>query len=106
LVEVTYTEDKETFERDIFKPPHVARLLDALGPFVDGLTGRDRSAFITEAFDAFFLLRNGIKCVNDIYIQWGAALKLAAQSRERWLVWNPQEVAWLWVPAKKLGRKS
>lgn len=84
---MTYTKDRETFERDIFRPPHVARMLEHAGSYVGAMTKRDKDAFLELALDHIWNNRHQIKATNDIQVVWHDGLRAAAHSRDRWLIW-------------------
>ena len=86
-----YTEDRETFERDMFRPPFMARMLEMAGRYARCHTGRLSSKDKGELFEA---------AVEKF---WELALKAAATSRERWLVWSQVRLNHVWVPGKSLG---
>lgn len=101
---MTYTEDRETFERDIFRPPHVARMLEQAGRFVGAMTKADKDALLGIALANMWELRNDITCASSISIVWNASLKLAARSRDRWLIWpNGSLTDSKWVLGTRLG---
>jgi nicotinamide mononucleotide adenylyltransferase len=101
---MTYTEDRATFERDIFRPPYLARMLERAGVYVGSMRQSDRDAFSQTAMEEFWWLRDKVKDANDITRVWELALRYAALSRKTWGVWNSVEAAWVIVPGKKLGR--
>ena len=41
-----YTEDRETFERQMLQPPHAARLMEHAGRFVGRLDSKDKDALL------------------------------------------------------------
>lgn len=98
------TEDRETFEREIFRPPHLARLLDITGEFTGRLDKADREFFLTRASDMFWENRAAIKVANDIPRLWVAALQELAKGRRCWRIWSGVE--WRWVAYGQLRRKS
>lgn len=102
---MTFTEDRDVFDRTVFKPPYLARMLERAGVYVGSLAQIDKDAFVEIAMNALWDLRDRIKVSNDVTRLWDQALKHTALSRERWLVWSGTETAWIWVPGKNLGRK-
>lgn len=101
---MTYTEDRETFERDIFRPPHVARMLEHAGRYVGSMTKADKDAFLELALDHMWERRAFIKQTSDIQRMWELALQDAARSRLRWLIWpNGSLTESKWVLGTRLG---
>ena len=97
-----YTEDRETFERQFFKPPFLARMLERIGKYIDGLD--DKTAFILLAHEKFWQLRNQIKSADDVTKVWEEALKQAAFTRPRWLMHcGPALERQRWVRSIHLG---
>ena len=104
MAEVTYTEDRVTFERDIFRPPYLARMLERAGVYVGAMNQRDRDFFAQIAMEQFWWLRERVKVANDITRVWELALRYAALTRKTWKVWSSVEAAWVTTPGKRLGR--
>jgi hypothetical protein len=101
---MTYTEDREVFERDLFKPPYLARMLEASGRYVGRLMPEDRAALLASALDLLWDYRDDIHTSNDVTAQWDRALRNAARLRPKWLVWwNWYERRW--VRGVRLGRE-
>ena len=105
-VAVIYTEDRDTFERDMFRPPHAARMLEATGLFTGRMRDADKEAFLELALDTFWALRNTIHNCADIQKNWLRALKTAALSRDKWLLFT--SIAGVitgreWVLGRRLG---
>lgn len=101
---MTYSEDRDTFERDIFRPPYLARMLERTGQYSGQMRPADRDMFTRVALEEFWWLRGKIKVSNDITRVWEKALRHAALSRPLWWVWSGTEAAWLQIPGKRLGR--
>lgn len=101
-----YTEDRDTFEREMFRPPHAARMLEATRRYAGRMGDKDRGDFFQAALDAFWALRDTVRATADIRRNWERALKTAAQSRDRWLVWNGVELRYEWVLGRRLGEES
>ncbi len=100
---MTYTEDRDTFEREMFRPPHAARMLEATRRYAARMGAKDRGEFFQAALDAFWALRDTVRVTDDIRRNWERALKTAAVSRSRWLVWNGLELRYEWVRGRRLG---
>lgn len=100
---MTYTEDRETFERDLFKPPHCARMLDHAGKFVGRLSRVDKDTFLELAMDRFWADRASIKETSDILLRWIDALRYAARTRKTWMVWYNMG-GWKRVRPSQMGR--
>lgn len=104
-----YTEDRATFERDMFRPPFMARLLDIAGRYAHCPAGRisadDKEELYKLALDKFWELRDTVRFSNDVYRVWENALKAAAATREKWLVWSQVQLAYVWVRANQLGKR-
>jgi hypothetical protein len=100
-----YTEDRETFERDMFRPPHMARMLEAAGRYSGRMGDKDRVAFFQLALDAFWALRDTVHVTADIQRNWDRALKTAATSRDRWIVWSNLNLRYEWVLGRRLGER-
>ena len=104
---MTYTEDRETFERDMFRPPFMARMLEMAGRYArchaGRLSSKDKGELFEVAVEKFWQLRDTVRSSNDVYRVWELALKAAATSRERWLVWSQVHLNHVWVSGKQLG---
>lgn len=79
-------DDREEFEAQIFKPPHLARMLDICGEYTGRLDNQDRAYVVQFALDTLYSWRDLINSQNDITRLWVDALTDAAYSRARWLV--------------------
>ena len=100
---VNPTTEREAFEAAIFKPPFLARMLERCGRFTDGLD--DKDAFLTKAFDYFWVLRGQIKTSGDVLRYWDDALRAASVSRSRWWVhYGSVLEKGKWVQGRRLGR--
>lgn len=100
---MTYTEDRETFERDLLRPPHQARMLDYAGKYVGRLTKVDKNTLLEVAIEYLWNRRDQIKETSDILTTWIAALNFAAKTRKKWLVYY-NIGGWRWVRSSQLGR--
>lgn len=101
---MTYTEDREQFERDLFRPPHAARMLEHAGRFVERLDRTDKEKLLEDAVDRLFELRDRIHEAKDILTLWIDSLEYAARRRPRWKTWfNVYESRW--VKGSQLGRQ-
>lgn len=78
--------DRETFEATIFKPPHLARMLERFGEFTGRLDSADREFFLTSAVDRLYERREEIKTSNDVEQLWVSVLTDVAFTRPRWHV--------------------
>lgn len=101
---MTFTEDRETFERQILQPPHAARLMEHAGRFVGRLDNDDKDALLRIALDQFWETRDQIKETQDILTLWVRALEYAARRRPRWHLWS-SGYDW-WVKGSQLGKQS
>ena len=101
---MTYTEDRAAFEHDIFRPPHLARMLEHAARYVGKLAPGDKDLLLSVAMDQFWETRNGIRKTADILRLWDTALRGAARTRDRWCEWSNLDSAWHWVSGKYLGR--
>lgn len=102
---MTFTEDRETFEAQLFRPPHAARMTEHAGHFTERLDKNDKNALLTMALDRFWETREQIKETQDILRLWVKALEFAAGRRPRWQTWfNVYEARW--VKGTRLGRDS
>lgn len=101
---MTYTEDRDTFERQMLQPPHAARLMEHAGKFVGRLDNADRDTLLTDALDQFWARRDAIKETQDILTVWVGALEFAARRRPRWHCWG-SGYDW-WVKGSQLGKRS
>jgi hypothetical protein len=100
---LTYTEDRETFEAQFFRPPFLARMLEASGKYTDGLDCKD--AFLQTALDRFWELRGKIDSAQGVMNRWHEALEYAAKTRPRWLVhYGSALERTKWVRSARLGR--
>lgn len=86
MAAVTYTEDRETFEAQIFRPPHLARMLEISGEFTGRLDSLDRDFVVKQSLDRFWDVRGEIKVSNDVERKWVESLQWVAMSRPRWEV--------------------
>ncbi|MDE2097008.1 MAG: hypothetical protein KGL39_07165 [Patescibacteria group bacterium] len=102
---MTYTEDRDTFERQLFRPPHAARMSEHAGHFVERLDKADKAALLEDALNRFWETRDQIRETRDILRTWIKALEFAARRRPRWCVWfNVYEKRW--VKGSQLGRQT
>lgn len=102
---VIFTEDRETFERQMLRtPPHAARLAEHAGRFAGRLSKVDSNTFLTDALDQFWATREQIKETQDILKLWIKALEYAARRRPRWHLWS-SGYDW-WVKGSQLGRQQ
>lgn len=99
-----YTEDRETFERQILQPPHAARLMEHAARFVGRLRNDDKDALLKVALDEFWERREEIKDSQDILTLWVEVLEYSARRRPRWHLWS-SGYDW-WVKGSQLGRQS
>lgn len=98
-----YTENRDTFERQLLQtPPHAARLAEHAGRFVGRLDNNDKDALLKDALDEFWARRDLIKETQDILTQWVKALEFAARRRPRWHVWS-SGYDW-WVKGTQMGK--
>lgn len=107
---MAYTQDRESFERDMFRPPFMARMMEMAGRYARCTSGRldssDKEVLFRTALDEFWETRGNVCNSNDVYRVWELALKAAATSRERWLVWSQVQLKHVWVPGKALGSRD
>lgn len=99
-----YTEDRETFERQMSQPPHAARLMEHAGRFVGRLDNADKNALLKMALERFWNTREQIKTTQDILKLWIKALEFAALRRPNWHLWS-SGYDW-WVKGLQLGKQS
>lgn len=99
-----YTEDRDTFIRTIFRPPHMARLFDRASEYTARLRAVDRETLLRVALDNFWEMRNRIKVSNDITRVWDLALRHSALSRSSWFVWSGTDLVWVRTKSTRLGR--
>ncbi len=99
---MTYTEDREQFERDLRQPPHFARMCEHAGRFVGRLPKIDRETLLDLAWGYLWDRRDAIHETADILLVWIDCLKSAAHTRKRWLQWSG--ISWRWVRSSQLGR--
>ncbi len=100
---MTYTEDRATFEADLRKPPHFARMCEHAGRYVGRLTKVDKETMLDLAWEGLWQRREQIHETSDILLTWIAALSAAARTRKTWLVWHNMG-GWSRVRASQLGR--
>lgn len=97
--------DWETLDRDFFKPPFLARMLERAGRYTDGLD--DKDVFLRWTLEAFETLSEAIKTSQDVISAWDRALTAAALRRQRWLVHYGSALEHTkWVKGTRLGRES
>lgn len=99
-----YTEDRETFERQMLQPPHAARLMDHAGRFIGRLSNTDKDMLLKDALDEFWARRDLIKESQGILLQWVKALEFAAKRRPRWHCWWSGRDEW--VKGTQLGKQT
>ncbi len=108
MARLTYTEDRETFEREMFRAPFMARMLEMAGRYARSprghLSGADKEAVFKGALDAFWAFRDDIRETKDILRLWEKALRTAAAARPRWLVWSQVDLCHIWIAPAQLGR--
>ena len=104
MAAVTYTEDRETFERQMMSPPHAARLMEHAGRFIGRLDNADKEALLKDALDQFWATRDHIKEMQDILRLWVKALEHSARRRPSWRCWS-SGYDW-WVKGSQLGRQQ
>lgn len=80
------SEEREVFEATIFRPPHLARMLDVCGEFTGRLDNQDREYVVQYAVDKLWEHRGEIDSQNSILRLWVKALNTAAYSRSGWLI--------------------
>jgi uncharacterized protein with HEPN domain len=106
---MTYTEDRVQFEAQIFRPPHLARMLERAGEFTGRLAPADRDDLMEMAFEKFWALRDDIHTSADVERLWVVALQNAADTRRVWRVavshWGVV-VKWEFVRSARLRRKA
>lgn len=91
-----YTEDRETFERQMFStPPHAARLAERAGRFVGRLSNKDKDALLRVALDQFWETRDQINTTQDLLSLWIEALQYSARRRPRWRCWWSGRDEWI-----------
>lgn len=104
MAAMTFTEDRETFERQMLQqPPHAARLAERAGRFVGRLDNGDKDALLKMALDKFWETREQIKETQDILTLWVKALEFAARRRPKWHCWS-SGYDW-WVKGTQLGKE-
>jgi hypothetical protein len=99
-----YTEDRETFERQMMQPPHAARLMEHAGRYTGRLVNADKEALLQVALDKFWETRERIKETSDILKLWIKALEFSARRRPKWHLWACG-YDW-WVKGNQLGKQS
>lgn len=104
MAAMTYTEDRETFERQLMQPPHAARLMEHAGRFVGRLHNDDKEALLGIAVEWLWGARETIRETQDILTLWVKALEYAARRRPRWHCWS-SGYDW-WVKGSQLGRQQ
>ena len=109
--------DREAFERELSRPPHVARMMEHAGRYVKWLDKGDKDALLEDAVARLFDTADRIKESRDVLALWIAALEYAARRRPRWAECFSGYVAtrgyvsrinfeWRWVKGSQLGRGS
>lgn len=100
---MTDTEDREVFERDLFKPPYLARMLERSGQYTGAMGKEDRELVLKLALDNFWEMRDQIHSCNGVMQVWDRALAQAVKSRPRWRIWWGL-IEWRWIKSTQLGR--
>lgn len=99
------TDDRAEFEAALLVPPHVARMLEHAGRFVERLDKTDKEKLLEDAMDRMFAQREKIKEGKDVLVIWIESLRYAATRRPYWVEWfNVYETRK--VRGSQLGRKS
>lgn len=94
--------ERQQFERDMRE--HVARLCEYAGRYVAALVPEDRSDFLNEALAVAWRERKSFTPNSgSIYQWWEQCLRSAAQTRDRWYVFNSHGTR-VAVLADRLGR--
>lgn len=104
---MTFTEDRETFEAQLFRPPHAARMSEHAGRFVGRLDDADKEILLGDALDRLWETRCLIHKTQDILCTWIDALKFAAERRPQWRVATAFAgtcTGHEWVKSSQLGR--
>lgn len=102
---MNYTENRDTFERQMLQtPPHAARLAEHAGRFVGRLDNADKEFLLNGALDRFWETREQIKETQDVLKLWVKALEYSARRRPKWHCWS-SGYDW-WVKGSQLGRQS
>ncbi len=104
---VIFTEDREVFERQLFRPPHAARMSEHAGRFTSRLDDADKTALLKDALDQFWEKRSQIQQTQDILRKWIEALEYAAARRPRWqcaISHFGRKVGVEWVRGVHLGK--
>lgn len=100
--------EREAFELAIFRPPHLARMLERAGEFTGRLDSQDREFYLSKAFDLMFDRRHQIQTSGDVECLWVVVLGDIAFSRPRWQVsiahWGVA-VGKEWVKPAQLRRR-
>lgn len=100
--------ERSEFEAQVFRAPHLVRLLDVTGEFTGRLDNHDREFFLTTAMERFYSRRVEINSANDIYRVWVKVLESIASGRSQWLVatsFAGRKTGEEWVKPSQLRRK-
>jgi|ERR1700674_1351916 len=96
-----YTEDRDTFARDLFRPPFLARMIEDAGRYTGRMSQEDRDWVIELALDRFWELRNTIYTSYGLRDRWIDALNYAVASRPRWRIWYGWVLEFEWVKGSR-----
>lgn len=88
MVDLTYAEEREVGESDIFRPPHLARMLEEAGRYVGRMDRTAREEMLENALAHFWHYRHTIRAARDLRRNWRWALNWAALQRPRWRIWT------------------
>lgn len=102
---MTFTEDREVFERQLMRPPHAARLMEHAGRFVGHLNDNDKEFLLELAIEWLWGARSSVKETQDILTLWIKGLEYAARRRPKWHLRDIAGRDW-WVKGSQLGRQQ
>lgn len=96
--------ERVVFERELFRPPHAARMTEHAGRFVERLDREDKDMLLEDALERLWQTRAQIKEAKDVLTVWIKALEYAAARRMRWRCWY-NVCHWRWVKGVNLGKE-
>ncbi len=109
MVSLSYTEDRETFERMLLvgdpKRPHLARMVGHAYRFIGGMASNTRDRFLEAALDFAWNNRQSFNTQYEaLEMYWTRSLEAAALTRDKWLI-SVATLPGVFEPKWVLGRR-
>lgn len=101
MTQYIYTEDRETFEREMFAQRRLAIMFEHASYYTRRMSVESSFAFFEAARIEFWKLRNEIPN-HGIFPCWYKALQRAAMTRPHWWFWFSTLPFWRAISGKRL----